>query len=275
MGEASYDCLKVERHGPVGWLVNNRPKQLNAMNAQMRDEFALAWKELDADPAVRVIVHTGEGRAFQTGVDVTEIASDGVGMQRYRQSVEDFDLHFTAWHQQVWKPVITAVNGICAGGGFHWIADADVVIAASDAQFFDPHVSIGQVVALEAIGLARKVPFEAVMRMALVGRHERLSAQRAYELGMISQVVDPPENLRDEAQVLGERIARNSPGAMAATKRALWGALELGLTDACKAGAKELVSMWGHPDQEEGPRAFAEKREPVWQPVGQVGPGEG
>jgi enoyl-CoA hydratase len=210
-------------------------------------------------------VHTGEGRAFQTGVDVAEIASDGVGMQRYRRSVEEFDLHFTAWHQQVWKPVITAVNGMCAGGGFHWIADADVVIAASDAEFFDPHVSIGQVVSLEAIGLIRKMPVEAVMRMAFVGRHERLSAARAYELGMISQVVDPPEQLRDEAQALAETIARNSPAAMRATKRALWGALELGLTDACRAGAGELVSMWGHPDQEEGPQAFAEKRPARWQ----------
>jgi enoyl-CoA hydratase len=262
-----FECLKIERHGPVGWLFNNRPEQLNAMNSRMRDEFAVAWTELDADPDVRVIVHTGEGRAFQTGVDVNEIATDGVGMERYRRSVEEFDLHFTAWHQHVEKPVITAVNGICAGGGFHWIADADIVIAASDAQFFDPHVSIGQVVALEAIGLARKVPFEAVMRMALVGRYERLSAQRALELGMISQIVDPPEKLREEAQALAERIARNSPGAMAATKRALWGALEYGLTDACRAGAEELVSMWGHPDQEEGPRAFAEKREPVWQPI--------
>jgi enoyl-CoA hydratase/carnithine racemase len=265
--DVDYSCLKVERHGPVGWLINNRPEQLNAMSARMRDEFADAWKELDADPDVRVIVHTGEGRAFQTGVDVTEIATDGVGMERYRQSVEDFDLHFTSWHQQVWKPVITAVNGICAGGGFHWVADADVVIAACDAQFFDPHVSIGQVVAVEAIGLLRKMPVEAVMRMAFVGRHERLPAARAYELGMISQVVDPPERLRDEAQALAETIARNSPAAMAATKRALWGALELGLTDACRAGAKELVSMWGHPDQEEGPKAFAEKREPRWQPL--------
>jgi enoyl-CoA hydratase len=265
MGE--YTSLIVERHGPVGWLINNRPDQLNAMTARMRDEFALAWKELDADPAVRVIVHTGNGRAFQTGVDVMEIATDGQGFQRYRQSMEDFDVHFTAWHQQVWKPVITAVNGICAGGGFHWIADADIVIAASDAQFFDPHVSVGQVVAIEAIGLLRKMPAEAVMRMAFVGRHERMSAQRAYELGMISQIVDPPERLREEAQVLAEKIARNSPAAMAATKRALWQALELGLTDACRAGARELVSMWGHPDQEEGPRAFAEKREPVWQPL--------
>jgi len=171
-----FEHLVVERRGHVGWLINNRPEQLNAMNAAMRDEFAVAWKELDADPEVRVIVHTGEGRAFQTGVDVAEIATDGVGMERYRESVADFDLHFTSWHQQVWKPVITAVNGICCGGGFHWVADADIVIAASDAQFFDPHVSIGQVVAIEAIGLMRKMPVEAVMRMAFMGRYERMGA---------------------------------------------------------------------------------------------------
>jgi enoyl-CoA hydratase/carnithine racemase len=261
----SYEHLIVERRGPVGWLVNDRPDQLNAMNARMRDEFADAWRELDDDPHVRVIVHTGNGRAFQTGVDVAEIAGDGVGMERYRQSVEDFDLHFTAWHQQVAKPVITAVNGICAGGGFHWVADADIVICAADAQFFDPHVSIGQVVSIEAIGLLRKMPVEAVMRMAFMGRHERMSAARAYELGMVSEVVDPPGRLRERAQELGETIARNSPAAMAATKRALWGALEVGLTEACRRGAHELVSMWGHPDQTEGPAAFADKRKPRWQ----------
>jgi enoyl-CoA hydratase len=259
-----YETLKVERHGPVGWLINNRPERLNAMNNAMRDEFELAWRELDADPAVRVIVHTGEGKAFQTGADMVEIASDGIGMQRYRESVEKFDFRFTSWHNHVWKPVITAVNGMCAGGGFHWVADADIVIASSNAQFFDPHVSVGQVAAFELIGLARRMPFEAVLRMALVGRHERMSAPRALALGMISEVVDPPERLREVAQDLAEKIARNSPAAMAATKRALWGALEQGLTDACRAGADELVSMWGHPDQVEGPLAFAEKREAVW-----------
>ena len=213
------DTLKLERRGPVGWLINNRPDQLNAMNAHMRDEFELAWRALDADPEVRDRAH-GRGRAFQTGVDVNEIATDGEGMQRYRESVEQFDFHFTAWHNEVWKPVITAVNGICAGGGFHWIADSDIVIAASDAQFFDPHVSIGQVVSIEAIGLMKRMPVEAVMRMAFVGRHERMSAPRAYELGMVSEVVDPPERLRDAAQELAEKIARNSPAAMAATKRA-------------------------------------------------------
>jgi len=79
--------LKLERRGPVGWLINNRPDQLNAMNALMRDEFETAWRALADDPDVRVIVHTGEGRAFQTGVDLAELSGDGVGVERYRDSV--------------------------------------------------------------------------------------------------------------------------------------------------------------------------------------------
>jgi enoyl-CoA hydratase len=81
---------------------------------------------------------------------------------------------------------------------------------------------------------------------------------------MVSEVVDPPDRLREVAQELAEKIAQNSPAAMAATKRALWGALETGLTDACKAAAAELVSMWGHPDQTEGPLAFTDRREAHW-----------
>jgi enoyl-CoA hydratase len=261
---ADYETVLVERVGPVGWLINNRPDSLNAMNARMRDELADAWLELDADPRVRVIVHTGNGAAFQVGADVKEVATDGVGMERYEDEVLRFDLHFTSWHQNVGKPVIAAINGICAGGGLHFVADADIVIAASDATFFDPHVSVGQVTAIEVIGLAKRMPFEAVMRMALVGVHERMTAQRAYELGMVSQVVDPPSALREEAQALAEKIARNSPAALKATKKALSAAQELGLTDACRLGAQHLISVWGHPDQVEGPRAFVEKREPRW-----------
>ena len=206
-----------------------------------------AWRELDADPAVRVIVNTGAGRAFQTGLDVAELAGNPEALREQSRRTRRAELRLTAWHNQVWKPVIAAVNGVCAGGGLHFIADADIVMAASDATFLDPHVSIGQVTAYEAVGLIRKMPVEAVMRMALVGRHERIDARRAYELGMISQIVDPPDQLRPAAQELAEKIAQNSPAAMAATKRALWGALELGLTDACKAGAEELVSHVGPP----------------------------
>ncbi len=160
--------------------------------------------------------------------------------------------------------MIAAVNGTCAGGGLHFVADADIVIAASDATFLDPHVSVGQVTAYEAIALVRKSPMEPIVRMALTGRYERITATRARQLGILSEVVDPPERLRARAQELAETVARNSPAAMAATKRALWGALEHGLTDACKAGAKDLVSMWGHPDQTEGPLAFTERREANW-----------
>jgi len=262
-----YETLLLERRGPVGWLIFNRPGSGNAMDAVMFSELEAAWAELDGDPAVRVIVNTGAGSAFQTGLDMVQLARDPAALREQSRRTARADLHFTAWHQHVWKPVIAAVNGTCAGGGLHFVADADIVIAASSATFLDPHVSVGQATAFEAIGLMRKMPAEAVMRMALVGRYERVSAQRAYELGMISQIVDPPERLREEAQELAEKIARNSPAAMAATKRALWQAMELGLSDACRAGGRELASMWGHPDQEEGPRAFAEKRDPVWQPL--------
>ncbi len=260
----TYTRLDVSRRGPVGWLVFDRPEAGNALDARMFDELERAWQELDADPTVRVIVNTGAGAAFQTGLDLGALRDDPEGLRAHAWRTRDAELRFTAWHLGIAKPVIAAVNGVCAGGGLHFVADADVVIAASDATFVDPHVSVGQVVAYEGIALARKSPMEAILRLALVGRHERLSARRAYQLGVISQVVDPPAALRDEAQALAETIARNSPAAMAATKRALWGALETGLTEASRAGARELVSLWGHPDQEEGPRAFAERREAEW-----------
>jgi enoyl-CoA hydratase/carnithine racemase len=261
---SGYETLVVERRGHVGWIVFDRPDAGNAMNATMFAELERAWLELDADPEVRVIVNTGNGEVFQTGVDVKQMARDRDALRKFSRQTRDAELRFTAWHLGVAKPVIAAVNGTCAGGGLHFVADADIVIAASDATFLDPHVSVGQVVAYEGIALARKSPMETVLRMSLVGRSERVTAARAYQLGILSQVVDPPSALRDAAQELAEKVARNSPAAMAASKRALWGALEAGLTDACRAGAQELVGMWGHPDQEEGPLAFAEKREPAW-----------
>jgi enoyl-CoA hydratase/carnithine racemase len=271
---SSYETLMVERRGAVGWLQFDRPDVGNAMNATMLDELERAWAELDADPDVRVIVNTGSGKTFQTGLDVVELSANPDALREQSRRTKRAELRLTAWHNSVWKPVIAAVNGTCAGGGLHFVADADIVIASSNATFLDPHVSIGQVTAYEAIALVRKSPMEPIMRMALTGRHERLTAARAYELGILSQVVDPPEQLAAEAQKLAETIARNSPAAMRATKRALWGALELGLTDACRAGARELVTMWGHPDQQEGPLAFVEGRDPQWLPL-EAQPGKG
>jgi enoyl-CoA hydratase/carnithine racemase len=260
----TFETLVVERVGPVGWLVFDRPAAGNAMDATMLAELETAWRVLDADPAVRVIVNTGNGSNFQTGLDVVQLSRDPEALREQSRRTKRAELKLSAWHNDVRTPVVAAVNGACAGGGLHFVADADIVIAAADATFLDPHVSIGQVSAYEAIALARKVPFEAIMRMALVGRHERVSAARAFQLGVVSEVVDPPGELRERAQQLGETIARNSPTAMAISKRALWRALEVGLTDACAAGARDLVTMWGHPDQTEGPLAFAEKREAAW-----------
>jgi len=259
----SYERLVVERRGAVGWLIFDRPKVGNALDATMLAELETAWRELDDDPDVRVIVNTGRGDAFQTGLDVVQLSRDKEALREQSRRTKRAELRLSAWHNGVSKPVIAAVNGVCAGGGLHFVADADIVIAASTATFLDPHVSIGQVSAYEVIALLRKMPAEAVFRMALMGRHERMSAERALSLGMISQIVEPAE-LEGAAQALAEQIAANSPAAMAATKRALWGALELGLTDACRAGAQELVGMWGHPDQTEGPAAFAEKRPAEW-----------
>jgi enoyl-CoA hydratase/carnithine racemase len=261
----AYETLRVERDGPVGWLVFDRPEAGNAMNARMMRELEAAWEELDADSDVRVIVNTGAGRAFQTGLDVVQLSRDPDALREQSRRTKHFELRLTAWHNRVWKPVIAAVNGVCAGGGLHFVADADIVIASSAATFLDPHVSVGQVSAYETIALVKKSPAEAILRLALTGAHERVTAARAYQLGICSQVVEP-EALRATAQELGETIARNSPAAMAATKRALWAALESGLTDACRGGARELIAMWGHPDQEEGPRAFADKREADWVP---------
>jgi len=262
-GTPADDPVLVEVHGHVGWLILNRPRAGNAMDSAMLDRLEEAWRALDDDPQVRVIVNTGAGAAFCTGLDVVQLARDPSTLRRHSRRTRDAELRITSWQTGVWKPVICAVNGTCAGGGLHFVADADMVIAAEDATFVDPHVSVGQAVAFEDIALVRKSPAEAVLRMALVGRHERLSAQRAHQLGIVGEVV-PAERLRDAATELAEKVARNSPAAMRATKKALWGALETGLTDACKAGSQHLMSVWGHPDQAEGPLAFAERRDPNW-----------
>ncbi len=238
----SYSTLQVTRDGPVGWLVFDRPAAGNAMDAVMLAELEQAWQELDADPGVRVIVNTGEGKAFQTGLDVVQLARDPAALREQSRRTKRAELRLTAWHNGVAKPVIAAVNGTCAGGGLHFVADADIVIAASTATFLDPHVSVGQVSAYETMGLARRVAFESVMRMALIGRHERVSAQRAYEIGLVSQVVDPPDGLRPAAQALAEAVAEQHPDVLRIRKKVLWDALELGLSASYRGAARETVS---------------------------------
>jgi enoyl-CoA hydratase len=228
--------LLLERCGPVGWLTFNRPAVGNAMDAEMMEGLPGAWSALDSDPDVRAIVVTGAGRAFQTGLDVLQLSRQPKALRAMSRRTRHADPRLTGWHLGVAKPVITAVNGVCAGAGLHFVADSDVVIASSAATFLDPHVSVGQVSAFETIGLARRASFSAVARLALTGAHERVSAADALRLGWVSEVV-PPDQLHDAAQRLGELIARNDQTAVTAVKRALWCSLEVGLTAARGAPA--------------------------------------
>jgi enoyl-CoA hydratase len=225
--------LRLERRGPVGWLYFDRPQAGNAMDARMMAALPDAWRELDTDPGVRAIVLTGTGRAFQTGLDLAALAGEPASLREQARQTRDADLRLTSWHLGVRTPVIAAVNGVCAGGGLHFIVDADIVIASTTATFLDPHVSVGQASAWEAIGLTRRMAATAAARLILLGRHERLSAERAFELGLVSELADPDE-LEATAQRLGEAIALAEPALVQARKRALWTALEMGYDAAMK-----------------------------------------
>jgi enoyl-CoA hydratase len=259
-----YETIEVERRGRVGWLIFNRPEVLNAFNLTMAAELSAAWRELEADDQVRVIVNTGRGRAFQTGVDVREV-SDAGGMGNRVKGAQKSEGGMTARSNDVWKPVIAAVNGLCVGAGFHFVVDADIVVASRAAVFMDSHVSVGQVSALEPIGLIGRIPFEAILRMVLMGRHERFGPERARELGMISQIFDEG-TFEADVQALAETIARNSPTTMMLSKKAIWHGLECGRQDALAYGMEAVKDLFDHPDNVEGARAFAEKREPNWAP---------
>jgi enoyl-CoA hydratase len=221
------DGLEVEHRGPVGWLIFDRPTAGNAMDAAMMALLPQYWRALDSDPAVRCIVVTGRGKAFQTGLDVTALAKDPQSLRESTRRTRDADLQLTGWHLGVRTPVLTAVNGICAGGGLHFVVDSDLVIASTRASFVDPHVSLGQVSAWESIGLSRRIPAALAARIALLGAHERLDAERARAIGLISEVVEPGDLLYT-AQRLGEIIAAQDPRLTAARKHALWAGLELG-----------------------------------------------
>lgn len=259
-----YRDLRFEKEGPVLRLTLDRPERLNALNRNLlKRELPDAFRRAAEDREVRVVILTGAGpKAFCSGADLKDSAAAGrIGDSKegpyYRGSPTDF------LHVGFDKPVLVAVNGICLGAGLHLVADADLVIAAEHATFFDTHVRVGQVFALEGIALLRRMPFGEVMRLMLLSGTERISAERARELGLVSEVV-AADRLLARAHELARTIAAFSPATIAASKRALWQALERGLTDALEHGWREVFQHWSHPDSTEGPRAFAEKRPPRW-----------
>lgn len=253
------ECLRVSRDGTTLVVELNRPERLNAFDTQMRDELERLWAATAGDPDVRAIVLTGVGRGFCTGADAGLLA----GPRAPRGPSVDDELAFLPGpHVDV--PVIVAVNGVCAGGGLHFVADADIVIASDAASFLDPHVSVGQVGALEPISLALRVPMQRLMRLVVLGRAERLDAAEAAAIGLVSEVV-PADALLGRALELAGAIAANSPTAVAVSRRALRSLERRLLHDAMDEGWAAVQAHWVHPDSQEGPAAFAEKRAPRWQ----------
>jgi enoyl-CoA hydratase/carnithine racemase len=232
------------------------------MQARMRE----LWSEVRDDPAIRVAIVTAAGeRHFCTGFDVAEAEGDEAESIFNNRPLADA-VHWSPHQNRVWKPVICAVNGLCVGGGLHFVVDSDIVLASENAAFMDAHVNVGMVGALENVGLARRLPLGSALRMTLMGRHYRMPARRAYELGLVEELVAAPADLLPLAQEMADVMKRNSPQAMALSKQAVWGALERGYGDALEHAWGLLRLHWGHPDFREGPRAFAEKREPRWNP---------
>jgi len=260
-----FQDLLCARDGHVLTLTLNRPERMNALNHNLlKVELPAAFRDAAADPEVRVVIVTGAGdRAFCSGADLKDAAETGTiggGPAQgpyYRGTPTDF-LH-VGFH----KPVIVAVNGMCLGAGLHFVSDGDLVICSDRATFFDTHVRVGQVIALESIGLMRRVPFGEVMRMVLLSGGERLDAATAHRIGLVSEVV-PHEKLMQRALEHARTIAEYSPATIAASKRAMWEALDRGLFDALENGWRYIYQHWSHPDSLEGPRAFSEKRKPSW-----------
>lgn len=169
----------------------------------------------------------------------------------------------TPRRQRVHKPVIAAVNGAVAGFALDLVTEADIPIASENAYFVDPHVSLGYVSSHEMVNMARRVPVAACLRMALLGNRERMTARRAYELGLVTEVV-PHERLMDRARELAEMVLSNAPLAVWGTKMAILQGLGLPIAQAEEIAAGYLEVVEQSEDHAEGPRAFVAKRPPEW-----------
>jgi (E)-benzylidenesuccinyl-CoA hydratase len=260
MDEAS--PLLFEIDDGVAILTLNRPDQGNALTPDMLTLLEAAWTRIEGEEAILAAIVTGAGeRHFCTGAATGALKVGMGGLQNQPYAAVN---RFTSRMCHVTKPVICAVNGLVNGGGLHFVADSDIVIASAQAAFMDTHVTVGQVSALESVGIARRAGLGAALLMGLVGRSYRMQAERAYQLGMIDIIEPDAAAAMARARALAKEICKNSPQAMKLTKRAIWGATEMPDPAAANFGWELLKSHWSHPDFEEGPKAFAEKRPPHW-----------
>jgi enoyl-CoA hydratase/carnithine racemase len=230
---ADLESLLYDESDGVAWVTLNRPDALNAFDTTMQRELRELWQMLRTNDDVRCVVLTGTGeKAFCTGLDREGIGSfDDLPPGRLPgyNTPWDFDdpgKSVCPKSNNLWKPVIAAVNGMACGGAFYILGEVDFIIAAEHATFFDPHVTYGMPAAFEPIFLMHKMPFQEVMRLALLGAHERMSAHRAHQIGFVSEVV-PAGDLRDRVAWAAQAIADQPALAEQGTLRAMWMGLEV------------------------------------------------
>jgi E-phenylitaconyl-CoA hydratase len=260
--DAAQPEVVFELDGPVAILRLNRPARGNALTVTMRDLVADAWRQVDDDPRCRAVIVTGAGeRHFCTGVDVDAVAASGRSTSGDGPVADE--VIWSPLTQRVRKPVICAVNGLVAGGGLHFVADADIVVAGEHVEFMDTHTSVGMVGAVENISLTRRLPIGEVLRMTLEGRAYRLPAARAHTLGLVDELCAKGSELKTALRI-AHNIARNSPRANELSKLAIWSSIGQSHEQAAEYGWALARLHWAHPDFVEGPRAFSERREPRW-----------
>jgi enoyl-CoA hydratase/carnithine racemase len=206
----------------VATITLDRPEVLNAFDRTMCEEIRAVWHEIKLDPAVNAVVLRAEGdRAFSSGLDTKTAYGQPDDIWNHEDPGE---LLSPKW-QKCWKPVVCAVQGICTAGAFYFLNEADIVICSPEATFFDSHVTYGLVCALEPIGLMRKVGLAQTLRIALSGNDERVTAETALQIGLVTEIV-PRDELWARAHEIAAGIARKPSSATQGTVRAIWESLD-------------------------------------------------
>jgi (E)-benzylidenesuccinyl-CoA hydratase len=211
----------------VATITLNRPDNLNSFNEAMAVDMSWAWETVrDTDDIHCAVLQANGERAFSTGIDI-KAGGDWFTLDNVWNSFDPGMALAPKFRHRVWKPVVTAVHGMAAGGAQYFVNESDIVICSDDAVFFDPHANVGIVSALEPIGmLHRGVPLGDVLRWALMGNEERITAETALRLGLVTEVV-PRDRLRDRAREIALSIAGRNPRAIQGTVRAIWESLEM------------------------------------------------
>ncbi len=259
-----FETIQIDIADHVCRVTLDRPEVLNAFNDRMRQEIRCTWRALRKMDEVRAVVVTGTGeKAFCVGVDRSDalVALEGTGGKLYGTSnnymYDDPGDDIGPKACDLWKPVIAAVNGICCAGAFYLVAESDIIIAAEHATFFDSHVTYGMAAVYEPMKLVQRMPLGEVLRLALVGSHERMTAQTAQRVGLVSEVV-PLTELQDAADRLAGIIASQPPEAVQGTLRAIWAANDMGRLDALAMAPSILTTGTSVDALAEGQTAFSE-----------------